>query len=145
MVAHLQARQSWHEAAAYAVFQTSRASAYRLLCRVRIEGAVALEYQQHGHPTNMRQPVRGWLTAFYRVAPAPTEQTVQGALLECFGLEREGQSRHSSPRDPGCQPPGVGCGENIRRTGLPPGSTWREGAGRLLFLAAAHQTGVITA
>jgi transposase len=86
MVAHMQAGQSWHEAATNASLQTSRASAYRLLRRVRTEGAVALDDQRHGHPTKVRQPVRDWLAAFCRAAPEATGRTVQAALLGEFGL-----------------------------------------------------------
>jgi transposase len=87
MVAHMQAGQSWHEAATNEGLQTSRASAYRLLRRVRTEGVVALDDQRHGHPTNVRQPVRDWLATFCRAAPASTGCTVHAALLERFGLE----------------------------------------------------------
>ena len=87
MVAHMQAGYSWQEAATTAGLQTSRASAYRLLRRVRLEGAAALDDQQHGHPTKVRQPVRDWLATFCRAAPEATGQTVQAALLEQFGLE----------------------------------------------------------
>jgi transposase len=86
MVAHMQAGQSWQEAATNAGLQTSRATAYRLLRRVRTEGAVALDDQRHGHPTKVRQPVRDWLARFCRAAPACTGRAVQAALLERFGL-----------------------------------------------------------
>jgi putative transposase len=86
MGAHMQAGQSWHKAATNASLQTSRASAYRLLRRVRTEGAVALDDQRHGHPTKVRQPVRDWLAAFCRAAPEATGRTVQAALLGEFGL-----------------------------------------------------------
>ncbi len=87
MVAHMQAGQSWHEATTNAGLQTSRASAYRLLRRVRTEGAVALDDQRHGHPTKVRHPVRDWLVTFCRAAPEATGQTVQAALFEQFCLE----------------------------------------------------------
>jgi transposase len=87
LVARMQAGQSWHEAAASVGLQTSRSSAYRLLRRVRTEGAVALDDQRHGHPTKVRQPVREWLAAFCCAAPEATGRTVQTAILERFGLE----------------------------------------------------------
>jgi len=86
MGAHMQAGQSWHKAATNASLQTSRASAYLLLRRVRTEGAVALDDQRHGHPTKVRQPVRDWLAAFCRAASEATGRTVQAALLGEFGL-----------------------------------------------------------
>ena len=82
MVAHMQAGQSWHEAAMNAGLQTSRATAYRLLHRMRTEGIVALDDQRHGHPTKVRQPVRDWLVTFCRAAPTSTGRSVQAALLE---------------------------------------------------------------
>jgi transposase len=87
LVAQMQAGYSWHEAATSAGIQASRASAYRLLLRVRREGAGALEDQRHGHPAKFRQPVRDWLAAFCRAAPASTGHTVQVALFERFGLQ----------------------------------------------------------
>ncbi len=61
MVAQMQTGQSWQEAATRAGVQTSRTAAYRLLQRVRIEGAIALRDQRHGHPAKLRGPVREWL------------------------------------------------------------------------------------
>ncbi len=87
MVALMQAGQLWQEAAGQAGVQTSRTAAYRLLQRMRIEGTAALEDQRHGHPTKLRQPVRDWLAAFCRAAPASTGRAVQAALVEQFGLE----------------------------------------------------------
>ncbi len=87
MVAQMQAGQSWHEAATKAGLQTNRATAYRMLHRVRTEGAVALDDQRHGHPAKMCQPVRDWLVTFCRAASEATGQTVQTALFEQFGLE----------------------------------------------------------
>jgi transposase len=87
LVAQMQAGHSWHEAATSAGIQTSRASAYRLLRRVRLEGAVALDDRRHGHPTKVRQPVRDWLAAFCRAAPTSPGRTVQAALLERFSLQ----------------------------------------------------------
>ena len=86
LVAQMEAGQSWQAAAASVGLQTSRATAYRLLRRVRTEGAVALDDQRHGHPTKVRQPVRDWLAAFCRAAPTSTGRTIQAALLERFGL-----------------------------------------------------------
>src|SRR5262245_28393278 len=113
MVAQMQAGQSWHEAATNAGLQTSRATAYRLLHRVRTEGAVALDDQRHGHPAKMRRPVRDWLITFCRAAPASTGQNVQAAIRERFGLAVSVRENQSPPRGPGCQTPGAGCGEKI--------------------------------
>ena len=75
LVAQMQAGCSWPLRATSAVLQTSRASAYRLLRRVRTEGAVALDDQRHGHPTKVRHSVRDWLVTFFRPAPETTRLT----------------------------------------------------------------------
>jgi transposase len=87
MVAGMQAGDAWREAAGQAGVQTSRTAAYRLLQRVRTEGAVALEDQRHGHPTKVREPARQWLVQFCRAAPEVAGRTVQAALQEQFHLE----------------------------------------------------------
>ncbi len=87
MVAQMQIGQSWQEAATRAGVQTSRTAAYRLLQRVRIEGAIALRDQRHGHPAKLRGPVREWLAELCRAAPESTGRTAQAALFERFGLE----------------------------------------------------------
>jgi len=87
MIAAMQAGQSWQEAARRAGVQTSRTAAYRLLQRVRTEGAAALEEQRRGHPTKVREPVRQWLVQFCRAAPEMAGRTVQAALQEQFHLE----------------------------------------------------------
>jgi transposase len=87
MIAGMQAGQSWQGAAGQAGVQTSRTAAYRLLQRVRTEGATALVDQRHGHPTKVREPVRQWLVQFCHVAPEVTGRTVQAALQEQFHLE----------------------------------------------------------
>ena len=87
MIARMLDGQSWQEAARQAGVQTSRTATYRLLQRVRTEGAAALEDQRHGHPTKVREPVRQWLVQFCRAAPEVTGRTVQAVLLEHFHLE----------------------------------------------------------
>lgn len=116
LVAQMEAGQSWQAAAASVGLQTSRATAYRLLRRVRTEGAVALDDQRHGHPTKVRQGVADWLAAFCRAAPTSTGRTIQAALLERFGLAISVRENQSPPRGPGCQPPGSGRGGKISRT-----------------------------
>ena len=87
MIAGMQAGRSWQEAARQAGVQTSRTAAYRLLQRVRTEGAAALVDQRHGHPTKVREPVRQWLVQFCRAAPEVAGRTIQAALQEQFHLE----------------------------------------------------------
>lgn len=87
MVAQMQAGQSWQVAATSAGVQTSRTAAYRLLQRVRSEGARALRDQRRGHPVKLREPMREWLVTFCRDQPMSTGRIVQAALLERFGLQ----------------------------------------------------------
>jgi len=84
---HRESADDRQEAARQAGVQTSRTATYRLLQRVRTEGAAALEDQRHGHPTKVREPVRQWLVQFCRAAPEVTGRTVQAVLLEHFHLE----------------------------------------------------------
>jgi transposase len=87
MIIRMQDGQSWQEAAEQAGVQTSRTAAYRLLQRVRSEGAAALQDKRHGHPTKVREPARQWLVQFCRAAPKVAARTVQAALQEQFHLE----------------------------------------------------------
>ena len=67
LVAQMEAGQSWQVAATSVGTQTSRATAYRLLHRVRIEGAMALVDQRHGHQRKCASRCgSGWLRS---VAP----------------------------------------------------------------------------
>ncbi len=112
--------------------------------RVRIEGARALRDRRHGHPVKLREPMREWLAAFCRAAPTTTGRTVQTALLEQFGLQISISQINRLRAALGVRRPAPGMGKN-QPDRPPPQPTWQEGAGSLLLLAAAHETGVITA
>ena len=142
MVAQMQTGQSWQEAATRAGVQTSRTAAYRLLQRVRIEGAIALRDQRHGHPVKLRGPVREWLAEFCRAAPESTGRTAQAALFERFGLEVSVSQINRLRAALGVRRPARGRNQP---NGPPSEPTWHEGAGSLLLLAAAQETGVIAA
>ena len=115
MVALMQAGQSWQEAAGQAGVQTSRTAAYRLLQRVRTEGAAALEDQRHGHPIKLRQPVRDWFAAFCRAAPEVAGRTVQAALQEQFHLEVSTSQINRLRAALGVSRPAPGAGEKSAR------------------------------
>ena len=142
MVAQMQTGQSWQEAATRAGAQTSRTAAYRLLQHVRIEGAIALRDQRHGHPAKLRGPVREWLAEFCRAAPESTGRTAQAALFERFGLEVSVSQINRLRAALGVRRPARGKNQP---NGPPSEPTWHEGAGSLLLLAAAQETGVIAA
>ena len=142
MVAQMQPGQSWQEAATRAGVQTSRTAAYRLLQHVRIEGAIALRDQRHGHPVKLRGPVREWLAEFCRAAPESTGRTAQAALFERFGLEVSVSQINRLRAALGVRRPARGKNQP---NGPPSEPTWHEAAGSLLLLAAAQETGVIAA
>jgi len=76
--------QPWREAVQAAGLTVSRATAYRLLRRRRIEGEIALHDRRHGHPYVLRAPVRHWLEAYYRAHPnafrSPNPGNLGGAM-----------------------------------------------------------------
>lgn len=85
-IAGMQRGCSWQEAAKDACLQTSQATAYQWLQRVRSEGEVALQDGWHGHASKLRELIRQWLEAYCRASPACTSRTVQTALYERFGI-----------------------------------------------------------
>ncbi len=78
--------QPWREAAREAGLAVSRATAYRLLRRRRMEGEVALYDRRHGHPYVLRAPVRHWLQAYCRAYPTQSGRLIQAVLWEQCGL-----------------------------------------------------------
>jgi transposase len=86
LVKHMLQGQPWHVAAAAASLHVSRATAYRLLQRVRTEGEAALADGRHGHPTKLRAPLRHWLEAFWRDRQEATCREAQEALSARFGV-----------------------------------------------------------
>lgn len=86
MVALMQAGYSWQEAAARAGVQTSRSAAYRLMQKVRTQGASALHDGRHGHPAKLREPVLDFLTNYCQALPQVPSHVVQQALEQQFGL-----------------------------------------------------------
>ncbi len=119
MIAGMQAGLLWQEAAGQAGVQTSRTAAYRLLQRLRTEGAVALEDQRHGHPTKVREPVRQWLVQFCRAAPEVTGRTVQAALQKHFHLEVSVSQINRLRAALGVRRQASGAGEKSARGAVP--------------------------
>jgi transposase len=78
--------QPWREAAREAELTISRATAYRLLRRRRMEGETALHDRRQGHPYVLRPPVRHWLQVYCRAHPTHSGRLIQAALLEQRGL-----------------------------------------------------------
>jgi len=142
LVRHMLQGQPWHVAAAAAGLHVSRATAYRLLQRVRTEGEKALADGRHGHPTKLRTPLRHWLEGFWRDQPQATCREAQTALETRFGA-RVSQSHLSRIRTT----LGLARADRKKKQAAPPATelTWQEGAGNLLLLAAAEVSGLLAA
>ncbi len=122
--------------------RTSRTAAYRLLRLVRTEGDAPLEERRHGHPYKLTGTVRGWLVERYRGTPGVPARVPRTETSDRFGVTVS-LTHINRVRA------GLGVGNTSRVRGedqRPPDETeWHEGAGSLLLLAAAHQTGLIDA
>lgn len=86
LVALMQAGHSWQKAAKMAGVQISRSAAYRLLQKVRTQGAVSLHDGRHGHPAKLREPVLQWLKDYCHATPDAPSHLVQQALQNQFGI-----------------------------------------------------------
>jgi transposase len=86
LVRHMLQGQPWYAAAAAAGLHVSRATAYRLLKRVRTEGEAVLTDGRHGHPTKLRLPLRHWLEDYWRDRQEATCREAQEALQARFGV-----------------------------------------------------------
>jgi transposase len=84
LVAMMNQGQSWQEAAVFVGLPISRATAYRLQRRVRLEGETALEDQRHGHIFKLREPVRQWLVTYCQQAPHTPSHLLQVLLRDQF-------------------------------------------------------------
>lgn len=86
MLEGMRCGQPWREAAREAGLTVSRATAYRLLRRRRMEGETALHDRRQGHPYVLRAPVRHWLEAYCRAHPTQSGRLIQATLSEQCGL-----------------------------------------------------------
>ena len=119
---------------------------YRLLQAVRTQGEAALQDGRHGHPAKLREAEAfEWLQAFCRSAPQIPSREVQGALQERSGI-------HVSIGHLNRSVGGIGhwdlCWalEKKQQTLCSPlEAQWQEGAGGLLLVAAAQETGLLPA
>lgn len=87
-----------------------RATVYRLLQRVRVQGEAAFTDRRRGHPIKLRGEVRTVLIEMCQATPSVSSPVVQHALQERFGLSISvsqlnrvraslGLSRRSLPRE----------------------------------------------
>jgi transposase len=143
LVANMNAGLSWREAAAAVGVTTSEATAHRLRRRLRQEGERALDDHRHGYAYKVPPALRQWLVAYCQDHPHTPSHALQLTLRAQFDVLISvgylNQIRAAL---------GVGY---VRPAKNPVPSTasaetmWQEGAGSLLLLAAAHETGLITA
>ena len=120
-----------------------RATLYRLRQRFQVDPETALLDKRHGHPSKLRSEVRAWLQEYCQAATGCSSRTVQTDLYERFAVRVSvahlnrvraslGLSRRS--RDVENNQPGFSSEP-----------TWQEGAGSLLLLGAAGETGLLCA
>jgi transposase len=86
VVATMNQGQSWQEAVARVGLSISRATAYRLQQRVRLEGETALDDQRHGHVYKVREPIRQWVISYCQQAPHTPSHLLQQILREKFNV-----------------------------------------------------------
>ena len=84
LVAMMNQGQSWQEATASVGLPMSRATAYRLQRRVRLEGETALDDHRHGHVFKLREPMRQWVVTYCQQAPHTPSHLLQVLLCEQF-------------------------------------------------------------
>jgi transposase len=86
VVATMNQGQSWQEAVASVGLSISRATAYRLQRRVRLEGETALNDQRHGHVYKVREPIRQWVVSYCQHAPHTPSHLLQQIPREKFNV-----------------------------------------------------------
>jgi transposase len=118
----------------------SERTAYRALKVVRAVGETGLEDGRHGHPYKLAGAVRQWLVEYCRGAPGTSSRVVQAEIDDRFGVSVSISQINRTRRALGISSQGAG-GENRPCNG----QNTVEGAGYLLLLAAAQQTGLIDA
>ena len=132
----------WREATERAGIPTSQTAAYRLLRLVRTDGDCALEERRHGHPYKVTPSVREWLIERCRGTPGLSGRVLCAEIEERFGVGVSITHINRLRAELGVSNASRFGGENQQPSDEP---IWREGAGSLLLLAAAHQTGLIDA
>ncbi|MDP9352200.1 MAG: hypothetical protein M3P51_11735 [Chloroflexota bacterium] len=76
----------WHKAVEAADTRLGRATAFRALRIVRLQGEGALDDGRHGHPHKLTAPVREWLVEYCRGAPKTPSRVVQTEIEQQFGI-----------------------------------------------------------
>lgn len=110
---------------------------------VLTRGEAAFQDGRYGHPAKLREAVLQWLVATCRAAPQMPSREVQAALQDQFGV-------HVSLGHLNRVRAQLGIGNHVGRSKkkqqipcTPQDAQWQEGAGALLLVAAAHETGLL--
>ncbi len=133
----------WRDATDGAGLTTGRSTAYRLLKLVGAEGEAALEDKRRGHPYKLTASIREWLVERCRGAPGVSGPVLRGEIKERFGIAVSTSQINRARAALGVSNHSRGSGGD--QSPPPAEPEWREGAGTLLLLAAAHETGLIDA
>lgn len=136
---------AWREAAAAADITTSEATAHRLRRRVRQEGDAALPSHRQGVAYKLPPAVRQWLVSYCQEhahgppAVCSRPPCVSTAMSSSASLPQPGSRR------PRRELSALVPGEKSLAPSVDEASAWQDGAGSLLLLAAAHESGLIAA
>src|SRR5215469_18397933 len=80
MIEQIEQGASVQQARSQSEVHMHRATVYRLLKRVRAEGAMAYADGRHGHPIKLRGEVRTFLIEVYQATPSISSPVLQQAI-----------------------------------------------------------------
>ncbi|EFH82181.1 helix-turn-helix domain-containing protein [Ktedonobacter racemifer] len=140
MLELMQAGVSWREAAATAGVQTSRATAYRWKQEARIRGEAALQDGRHGHPAKVLPPVLNWLELRCQATSLVASSQLQKELQEQRGVQISISHLNAVRATHGWS----NVTKQAKKNPAGEEAKVQEGAGGLLLLAAAQETGLLS-
>ncbi len=86
LIEQIEQGASVQQARSHSTIPMHRATVYRLLKRVRVEGETAYRDERHGHPIKVRGEVRAFLIDMCQATPSISSPVVQHAIQARFGL-----------------------------------------------------------
>lgn len=143
MMVLMQMGRGFQEAANIAGVQTSRSTAYRWFQAFRLRGEAALHDGRHGHRAKVLEPVLQWLKDTCATTPQAPSSLLQKELHEHLGVQISitHLNRIRAAHDLTRQAVGMKKHHGHRSSSE---LTWQEGAGGLLLVAAAGETGLLS-
>jgi transposase len=135
-----QAGLSWQEAATSAGIQISRSTAYRWLREARMPGETPLQDGRHGHPAKVLSPVLRWLESRFQTTSSVPSSHVQRELQEQLGVLISISHLNAVRALHGWRNVATQAEMHQRSVEM----SVQDGAGGLLLLAAAHETGLLS-